>query len=72
MRTLAGWCLEQVLQLGPTFIKLGQLFANRTDILPAEFTDVSSTCTDPDPQWQILSGLLSLNRQNHTGVHHPA
>ena len=39
MRTLAKWCLDQVLELGPTFIKLGQLFANRSDILPAEFTE---------------------------------
>src|SRR5262245_60498203 len=26
-------------ELGPTFVKLGQLFAARTRVLPAEFTD---------------------------------
>lgn len=42
MRTLASWCLDRVLQLGPTFIKLGQLFSTRSDLFPVEFTDVGS------------------------------
>lgn len=40
MRSLASWVRESVLQLGPTFIKLGQLFSTRSDLFPAEFTEV--------------------------------
>ena len=40
MRSLASWTRESVLQLGPTFIKLGQLFSTRSDLFPSEFTEV--------------------------------
>ena len=37
-RRLAVWIRESLLQLGPTFIKLGQLFSTRSDLFPPEFT----------------------------------
>ena len=33
-------------ELGPTFVKLGQLFASRTQLLPKEFTDEHSKLQD--------------------------
>jgi hypothetical protein len=38
-RNTAAWLREQVLQLGPTFIKLGQLSSTRSDLFPKEFVD---------------------------------
>ena len=49
-RSLAAWTRESLLALGPTFIKLGQLFSTRSDLLPAEFTEVAlllKRCSPP-------------------------
>lgn len=38
-KVLATWLKEGLLRLGPTFIKIGQQFSTRVDILAKEYVD---------------------------------
>ncbi|MGL6338634.1 MAG: ABC1 kinase family protein [Waterburya sp.] len=48
-RAQAIWIRETFLELGPTFIKLGQLFSTRADLFPAEYVEELSKLQDRVP-----------------------
>ncbi|WNZ26498.1 AarF/ABC1/UbiB kinase family protein [Leptolyngbya sp. NK1-12] len=48
-RKLAVWIRETLLDLGPTFIKVGQMFSTRADLFPIEYVEELSKLQDKVP-----------------------
>jgi predicted unusual protein kinase regulating ubiquinone biosynthesis (AarF/ABC1/UbiB family) len=56
----ANWLVQALLDLGPTFIKIGQFLSTRVDLLPREYVEALSCLHDSVPQFcsQQAIGLI--------------
>ena len=61
-RGMAVWIRESILQLGPTFIKIGQLFSTRSDLFPAEFVEELSKLQDRVPAFSGEQAIRTVER----------
>ncbi|KXZ50166.1 hypothetical protein GPECTOR_17g802 [Gonium pectorale] len=61
-RGLARYLLNSVLELGPTFIKIGQLSSTRSDLLPAEFVEELSSLQDRVPAFSAAKAVAIIEK----------
>ena len=50
---LGAWTRNELLELGPTFVKLGQIVSTRADLYPPEFTKQLESLQDNVPPVEI-------------------
>ncbi|KAL7128581.1 hypothetical protein ABFS83_13G005000 [Erythranthe nasuta] len=68
-RKTASWLRESVLQLGPTFIKLGQLSSTRSDLFPKEFVDELAKLQDRVPAFSPSKSKSFIEKELGAPIH---
>ena len=61
-RKLASWLREGLIKLGPTFIKIGQQFSTRVDVLSPEFIKELEQLQDSVPPFETEDAIAIIER----------
>lgn len=64
---LGRWTREQLLELGPTFVKLGQIASTRADLYPPEFTRQLESLQDnvPPVGYDVVQNVVNLDHYQY-------
>jgi predicted unusual protein kinase regulating ubiquinone biosynthesis (AarF/ABC1/UbiB family) len=61
-RELAAWLREGLVKLGPTFIKIGQQFSTRVDVLSPEFVKELEQLQDNVPAFSPRLAVATVEK----------
>ncbi|MEB3227171.1 MAG: AarF/ABC1/UbiB kinase family protein [Synechocystis sp.] len=59
----AQWLVQQMLALGPTFIKIGQSLSTRADILPPEYIQAFAQLQDQVPPFESATAIAVIEQE---------
>jgi predicted unusual protein kinase regulating ubiquinone biosynthesis (AarF/ABC1/UbiB family) len=60
---LAQWLVKNILQLGPTFIKIGQALSTRADLIPLEYIQEFSQLQDRVPPFSSELAIAAIEQE---------
>lgn len=59
----ADWLVKKLLELGPTFIKLGQALSTRADLIPREYIEALGKLQDRVPPFSYLEAIAIIEKE---------
>lgn len=68
-RQRAKWLVKTMLDLGPTFIKIGQSLSTRADILPKEYVEELGSLQDRVPSFSTAEAIAIIESQFNSSLY---
>lgn len=65
----AQWLVQKLLDLGPTFIKIGQALSTRADILPLEYVRALSSLQDQVPEFSANEAIALIESELGSSIY---
>lgn len=65
----AQWLVRTLLNLGPTFIKIGQSLSTRTDLLPIEYVQALGQLQDKVPPFSTPEAIAIIESELKNSIH---
>ncbi|MGB7439599.1 MAG: AarF/ABC1/UbiB kinase family protein [Coleofasciculaceae cyanobacterium] len=65
----AQWLVKNLLDLGPTFIKIGQSLSTRADLLPLEYVEALGQLQDRVPEFSAEEAVATIESELGSSIH---